>query len=114
MNNYFKRSEFKCNCGKCDQDTVDYKLLEILNLVRKHFHSPVKITSGNRCESYNKQIGGSKNSQHVKSRAADIQVSGIHPHEVYALLDKWYPDEYGMGKYETFTHIDSRGIKARW
>ena len=114
MMNYFKRSEFKCKCGHCDQDTVDYELMMLLNKVRAHFHAPVTINSGNRCPAYNKRIGGSKNSQHLRGRAADIVVDGVHPHRVYDLLTLWYPDSYGIGRYETFTHIDSRTAKARW
>ena len=112
--NHFKRSEFKCKCGSCDQDTVDYELLTVLNRLREYFNTPITINSGNRCASYNKDIGGSKNSQHLRSRAADIVVDGVHPHEVYSTLATWYPYSYGIGKYEFFTHIDSRGTKARW
>tara|TARA_R110000803_G_C11741603_1_gene291128 strand:- start:124 stop:465 length:342 start_codon:yes stop_codon:yes gene_type:complete len=111
---HFTRSEFKCKCGSCGQDTVDFELLDILERLRVHYGVPITINSGNRCAAYNKKIGGSKNSQHVKSRAADIVVDGVHPHRVYALLDTWYPDSYGMGRYEFFTHIDSRSVKARW
>ncbi|EFN9136236.1 serine/threonine protein kinase, partial [Escherichia coli] len=25
-----------------------------------------------------------------------------------------YPNQYGLGKYKTFTHIDSRSKKSRW
>ncbi len=109
---HFQRSEFACKCG-CGMDTVDAELLEILEDVRFHFNSPVVITSANRCNSHNDRIKGSKNSQHLRSRAADIVVNDIHPDDVYAYLDLKYP-HCGLGCYDTFTHVDSRGTKARW
>ena len=114
MKNYFNRLEFKCKCGQCDQDTVDYELLEILNRLREWYESPITINSGNRCEAYNKKIGGSKDSQHLRSRAADIVVKGVNPSDVYALLNQWYPNQYGLGSYDTFTHVDPRSYRARW
>ena len=109
----FKRKEFECKCG-CGQDTVDYMLLKILEDVREHFNQPVTINSGNRCYEYNKRIGGSAKSQHTKGKAADIVVKGVKPQEVYDYLNDKYPKTFGMGNYKTFTHIDSRNLKARW
>ena len=108
------RKEFECNCGECGQDTADYKLVSIVQGVRDHFGASVTITSGNRCTAYNARIGGSKNSQHVKSRAADIQVKSVDPELVYSYLDRTYPNELGLGKYKSFTHIDTRNAHERW
>ena len=110
---HFKREELACNCG-CGQDTVDYELARLLDEIREWANAPVTVTSGNRCEKYNKEIGGSKNSQHVLSRAADIQVKGKTPFQVYRWMDDKYPYQYGVGHYDTFTHIDSRKQRARW
>lgn len=109
----FSRSEFACKCG-CGQDTVDVELVEILERLRQHWDYPITINSGNRCEAYNKEIGGSEKSQHVKGRAADIVVKNKTPHQVQRKLEDWYPYNYGIGKYDTFTHIDSRKERARW
>lgn len=108
----FSRSEFACKCG-CGFDTVDTELLEILEKVRTHFGKPVTINSACRCENHNESIGGGKNSQHKFGRAADIVVKGIQPSQVVEFIESAYPD-CGLGIYPTFTHIDSRGIKARW
>lgn len=109
---YFKRSEFACKCG-CGQDTVDGGLAAILDDLRGHFKRRVTVTSGNRCPRYNLKVGGAEKSLHVLSRAADIQVEGVDPSVVadYAELR----DVPGLGRYATFTHIDSRsGPRARW
>ena len=108
------RSEFKCQCGACDYDTVDIELVDVVQDVRDHFNSPVTITSGNRCIIHNLKIGGAKSSYHVRGRAADIQVDGVSPSEIQEYLKAKYPDKYGIGSYNTFTHIDTRTGKGRW
>lgn len=114
LSEHFSRNELDCKCG-CGQDTVDHKLIDVLELVRLHFGKPVIITSGNRCATYNKQVGAAPNSQHVTSKAADIIVSGITPGEVYDFLDREFPNRFGIGKYaQGWTHIDVRPEKARW
>ena len=110
---HFDRSEFACKCG-CGLDTVDVVLLEMLTIVREQFDVPVNITSGCRCPTYNDIVSGSANSQHLIGRAVDIQVQGVEPHKVQNYVDQIWPDSYGMGRYGTFTHIDSREGKARW
>ena len=113
ISKHFFRSEFACNCG-CGQDTVDVELITVLERLRRHFDKVIVINSGNRCEANNKKISGNKNSLHVKSRAADTVVKGVKPEKVQKLLDEWYPGRYGIGSYSTFTHIDTRGYRARW
>ena len=109
----FSRHEFECGCG-CVSDTVDAELLEVLQDIRHHFDRSIKITSSNRCEAHNKAVGGGIRSQHLKGRAADIKVGYTNPYDVQEYLLKKYPDKYGIGRYERFTHIDTRTGKARW
>lgn len=113
VSNSFLRNEFQCQCG-CGFDTVDVELIKIVQGVRDQFGLPVTITSGCRCPSHNASVGGAQSSQHVLGRAADIQVAGVAPQDVQAYLHGRYPDSYGIGSYPTFTHVDSRGSKARW
>lgn len=110
---YFSRSEFACQCG-CGYNTVDAQLIEALNNVREHFGAAVTITSAARCEKHNNAVGGSPKSQHRFGRAADIQVKGVDPKDVHAYLEGQYGECYGLGKYDSFTHIDTRDGKARW
>lgn len=107
----FNRSEFACKC-QCGQDTVDSELLNILQSVRDKF-GPVVITSANRCESHNAKEGGSKNSQHLRSRAADIQLCNVVYQDVVDFIAEEFPDT-GIGAYSGFIHVDSRGTRARW
>ena len=110
----FTRSEFKCNCGNCENDTVDAELLEALQALRDFIGKPIVITSGNRCLTYNRSIGSADTSQHVKGRAVDIQVNGVSPSVIQGYLLSTYPDKFGIGCYPAFTHLDTRTKKARW
>lgn len=112
LSKHFARSEFACKCG-CGFDTVDAVLIQYLEAVRNHFNCPVVVTSGCRCDSYNRSIGGSTNSQHVKGRAADIMVKDVEPLVVQEFVNGLV-QHGGVGSYSTFTHIDSRGYPARW
>lgn len=110
----FDRSEFRCKCGACRCDTVDAALLDVLEDVRQYFNAPVKINSGHRCKEHNRAVGGSVNSQHLYGRAADIVVKGVSAYDVQEYLEGKYPDSFGLGGYDSFTHIDTRGDFARW
>jgi uncharacterized protein YcbK (DUF882 family) len=110
---WFDRSEFACKC-ECGFNTVDAELLEILDMIRSHYNARVTINSACRCPEHNKSVGGAENSQHLFARAADIVVDGVDPKDVQDYIDTKWPNQYGMGRYNTFTHIDSRSTKARW
>ncbi|EBH6582603.1 DUF882 domain-containing protein [Salmonella enterica] len=114
ISKHFSRREFECKCGTCGYNAVDVELLKVLEDVREHFGKPVIINSANRCPTHNKRVGGASNSTHLKGLASDIVVKGVNPSAVYAYLDSKYPNSYGIGKYNTFTHIDVRGYRARW
>lgn len=120
ISQHFARSEFACQCGNnCPQSqdpTVDVTLIQILEELRRHFNTPITVTSGVRCKSHNASpsVKGSVFSKHLEGKAADVILKGVTPDRVYKYLFERYPDSYGFGKYETFTHIDSRGLKGRW
>lgn len=109
----FNRSEFACKCG-CGFDFVDAELVQVLEVVRFKYKAPIHVTSGCRCESHNKKVGGSDGSKHELGIAADIVVEGVPPFEVYRFLTSIFKSGYGIGKYDEFTHIDVRKGKARW
>jgi len=111
ISEHFRRSEFQCKCG-CGADTVDVLLVEYLEKIREHFDSPVIINSGCRCTGYNKGIGGAVKSQHLIGRAADITVGSVSPQDVADYAESIGVP--GVGRYKTFTHIDSRNNMTRW
>lgn len=123
MTKNFSISEFECKCGNCKM-TADiknnvFKLAEQLQILRDKVKKPIKINSALRCANYNDNvIKGAKHSQHKLGKAADIVVNGMTPNEVHKLVCEMVEcDELnfgGIGKYNTFTHLDIRDKKSRW
>lgn len=86
---YFKRSEFRCPCGKwCNGFPVEPKegLVRFMDEMRGHFGRGVIVVppdghsggSGVRCDKYNASLPGSvANSTHKEGRAADFSIPGI-------------------------------------
>jgi uncharacterized protein YcbK (DUF882 family) len=117
----FSDHEFRCKCRQraphlpeCKQKFVPDDLITILQETREHFGAPMAVHSGHRCGNYNKFVGGATHSQHVDANATDFTVKGVSPNEVQEYLLARYPTEHGIGRYNTFTHIDVRGSMARW
>lgn len=109
---HFRESEFKCSC--CGGGKPSQHLLAVLELIRNHFNKRIFISSGFRCISHNSAVGGATNSQHLYGMAADIEVEDTNPKLVYEYINSVFPNTYGLGSYETFTHIDVRKVRARW
>jgi len=110
----FNDDEFRCKCG-CGSYVENVALLILLESVREHFGVPVTINSSTRCMKHNASVGGTDFSLHLSGHAADIVVSGVSPSMVYRYLDSsGYSNLIGLGWYDGFTHVDTRGTKARW
>ena len=119
VSEHFNKYEFYCKGNKrgvckCNQSIVDAELLIVLEDLRSHFGLPIKIYSGYRCPKYNSYVGGAKRSKHRLGIASDIRIFGVRPKKVYEYLNEKYPNKYGIGNYDNFTHIDIRSNKARW
>ncbi len=117
----FSLSEFECNCGCEMPDNVLDNVKELalsLQILRDKIKKPIKVNSSYRCQEHNTKVGGVKTSQHVKGKAADLQVDGMEPNEVADYVEDLMKSELitegGVGRYSTFTHVDIRGSKARW
>ena len=110
--------KLKCTC--CGEGQLSIATFIILEVVRAHFNAPVTVTSGPRCAKYNHSVGGAKSSEHLIREgedvdAVDIVVKGVLPSKVYSFLKSTpYANLLGLGKYKTFTHVDTRGYAARW
>ena len=109
----------KHNFDMPDEVLDNLKMLAVqLEIIRAHFNAPVIINSGYRNLEYNRNIGSKDTSQHVKGTAADIVIKDISPDEVADaiefLISTGMLKEGGVGRYNTFTHYDIRGTRARW
>ena len=117
----FSLKEFASKDGAEPTPDVLENLRELaknLQVIRDYFGKPIKINSGYRSPEHNRSIGGAKNSQHVKGRAADIVITGVPPKQLAAELEKLIAakkiKQGGIGIYPNFLHYDIRGTKARW
>ena len=126
MTKNFKIKEFECkgNLNDCEcKMTADVKnniikIADQLQIIRDKVKKPIKINSAYRCEAWNKIQNGSKHSQHKLGKAVDIVVDGMSPDEVHKLVCEMIElgqiNFGGIGKYNTFTHLDMRDYSARW
>ena len=92
--------------------------LRIVDQLREDIRRPVIILSSYRSPGYNKAIdGAATQSHHMKFQALDIAVSGHMPQEVHrrlSLMRGAGDFKGGLGLYNTFVHIDTRGHNASW
>ena len=117
----FSLSEFKCKDGT-DVPTELMpnvkKLANELQKLRDLLDEPIYINSGYRTPSYNKKIGGARNSFHVQAKAADIVVKSLSPKQLHSKIEYFISQGVlnfkGIGLYSTFVHVDVRDKKARW
>ena len=73
---HFKKGEFTCKCG-CGANNISLNLVKIADQIRDYFGKPVIITSGTRCATHNKRVGGVANSRHLSGKACDLYVVGV-------------------------------------
>ena len=114
----FKSTEFDCHgSGCCTTTSIDETLVKYLQQIRNHFGKAVNISSGYRCTTHNKNVGGATGSRHARGQAADIYINGVAPAEIAKYAESI--GVLGIGLYETkvdgyFVHIDTRSTKSFW
>lgn len=129
---YFSIAEF-LNSDTADKYQVsnmpaDEELLAVLNNInalvnnvldplRARVGRPVIITSGYRSRRVNELVGGSKTSQHLSGKAADIHVQGYTPRQmdiVYQTIQMCYDfDQLIFYPSKNIIHISWNGDKNR-
>lgn len=115
----FSLDEFQCKCG-CDmpRSVMEniFKLSDQLQILRD-IYGAINVNSAYRCESHNSSIGSKSTSQHVLGKAADI-IAELTPSELADVIEEDIDNNVvkfgGLGRYNTFTHVDIRDSKARW
>jgi len=117
----FSLSEFDCKDGSEIPSQLLPNVLELaenLQELRDFVGVPIKINSAYRSLEHNASIGGTNSSQHLFAKAADIVVKGKTPAQVATMIKLLILEgkmkQGGIGVYDTFTHYDIRGYKARW
>ena len=117
----FDSFEFNCKDGTIVPNELYSNMVELaknLQVLRDELGKAVRINSAYRTPKYNKKVGGASKSQHLLCKAADIVVAGVTPLEVAETIERLIKEKKmmqgGIGIYNTFTHYDIRGVKARW
>lgn len=107
---YFKRSEFKCQCGGkyCNGYPVEMqeKVVKAADKVRAHFGKPVTVSSGIRCTKHNAEVGGVSNSRHLQGKAIDLNVSGFSAAMVLAYVQSLPEIRYSYAINSNYIHMD--------
>ena len=116
---YFKRSEFRCPCGRCGGFPVEPQkdMVRAVDEIRQRLGVPVSVVdadgSGVRCAAHNAEVGGVSNSQHLYGLAADLH-SEAAPAKMKAVAEDVLGHTGGIGLYGWGIHVDTRAEYARW
>ncbi len=76
-------------------------------------NKPIIVNSWYRPAHVNRSVGGSKWSRHQHGDAVDFVATHLNPWSVANILEGRHV-KGGYHTYKDFTHIDWRGVKARW
>ncbi len=93
------------------------KLANNLQIIRDFIQQTININSAYRTNDYNKAVGGSKNSFHLRCLAADLRTE-LNPKKlrdiIYDLMMVGKIESGGLKAYKNFVHYDIRGFYATW
>ena len=106
---HFRKEEFACKCGQfCDGYPAepDKILVEAAEKVRNHFASPVLISSGLRCQTHNKNVGGAAKSRHLSGKAMDFRVQSRNAQEVLSFVKTLPEIRYCYAINSQYVHMD--------
>ena len=112
---YFKDTDFACKCCGLEVCTDDLK--QLVDSIREELGLPLIVSSGFRCSKHNKEVGGVANSFHTKGLACDLRLTAkdntkANLAKLQAIARKLCTG--GVGLYDSFVHVDVRGIEANW
>ncbi len=74
---WFNEKEFACRC--CGQlppfarENTEALVSQVLDPLRERCGHPIYVSSGYRCPTHNREVGGVAQSQHLKGEASDIR-----------------------------------------
>jgi len=101
----FTKKELACPC--CNVNGMQQAFIEILQRIRDKVGEPMPISSGYRCAKHNTDVGGEKNSAHLRGWAVDIAISkkasGLRHKIVYYAMQEGIR-RIGIGR--NLVHLD--------
>jgi len=114
-NQFFKTSEFACQCSNkdCKEQRISKDLITKLNLIRKEVNEPILVTSGFRCKKHQEHLRKSgvntvvaKQSTHELGEAVDLKPTRMRISDFLVFCAKHF---YAIGIAKSFLHVDMRG-----
>lgn len=118
---HFEWADVVCRCcGRVIVDERFWRHMELLEALRTRLGWPMLMDSGHRCERHNREVGGEPQSQHLHF-ATDVRPGWEEEDSAESWEAKlgtlWQEAEAhfdGVGRYDTFVHMDLRGARAAW
>lgn len=106
-------SEMRCKCGHCRSFLLASHLSQAWIRLRLLAKTPIRITSGYRCQAHNQAVGGKPQSRHIGGEALDVVLEDLQIFGSIQDIEKilkecgftyWY-----FNHEKGFAHIDVRG-----
>lgn len=92
--------------------------LRMIDAMSSKMHAPVSdFLSIYRSPRYNRAVRGRSHSQHLENRAVDVRFKGVSPYTVAKVARRIRAQGKfagGVGRYSSFTHVDTRGRNVDW
>lgn len=117
---HFNISEFRCKCGKEHETLNNPELIEKLEKLYAALNcSKIIVTSGYRCVTHDKNVGGSGTGQHTIGNAADICCYGQDGQPISSKVVCCKAQDIGFRGIANitaayiYTHVDVRE-KGKW
>ena len=117
---HFRAGEFRCKCGREHEFEINHALVEKLEQLRTALNcSSIKVTSGFRCVTHDKNVGGTGTGQHTKGNAADICCYGQDRKPISSKIVCCKAQELGFTGIANitsayiYTHVDVR-TGSKW
>lgn len=103
----FTEDEFRCKCG-CGRADMDPVFMNRLQLVRSSVAFGFPVTSGFRCDEYDKSIGGK--GVHPTGKAVDLHLYGEQAFAVQSIIERFGIYRIGLKQHGSrqnrFIHLD--------
>lgn len=117
---HFSAKEFRCKCGKNHEFQVSEELVSKLEQLYDTLNcTKIIVSSGFRCVSHDKAVGGNGNGQHTKGTAADICCYGQDGNPISSKIvcckaqDIGFTGIANINATYTYTHVDVRS-GSKW
>ena len=118
---HFNVQEFKCKCGQSHDILISSELIDKLEQLYTALNcSKIIVTSGYRCPTHDKNVGGTSTGQHTKGTAADICCYGQDGKPISSRLVCCKAQDLGFTGISNitsdyiYTHVDVRNTGYRW